>query len=41
MGGLLVADTFLAMAASRPDKGAPLWPKIVALLAFDTPVGDL
>lgn len=38
MGGLLAADTFLAMADSRPDKTAPLWPKIVACLAFDTPV---
>jgi hypothetical protein len=38
MGGLLAADTFLAMVNSRPDKAAPLWPKIIACLAFDTPV---
>lgn len=38
MGGLLAADTFLEMANSRPDKTAPLWPKIIACLAFDTPV---
>ncbi|KAF8592227.1 hypothetical protein K439DRAFT_1626236 [Ramaria rubella] len=37
MGGLLAADTFIAMANSRPDKSAPLWPRIIACLAFDTP----
>ncbi|KIJ57129.1 hypothetical protein M422DRAFT_773813 [Sphaerobolus stellatus SS14] len=37
MGGLLAADTFLAMANSRPDPAAPLWPRIIACLAFDTP----
>ncbi|GJJ07064.1 hypothetical protein Clacol_001263 [Clathrus columnatus] len=37
MGGLLAADTFLAMAHARPDKTAPLWPRIIACLAFDTP----
>jgi hypothetical protein len=39
MGGLLVADTLIQMADSRVDKEAPLWPKIVAVIAFDTPVG--
>jgi len=34
MGGLLIADTLLAMADSRPDKEAPLWPKIIAVIAF-------
>lgn len=38
MGGLLAADTLLEMVNSRPDKEAPLWPKIIACLAFDTPV---
>ncbi|KAF8497348.1 hypothetical protein JB92DRAFT_2745657 [Gautieria morchelliformis] len=37
MGGLLAADTFLAMANSRPEKSAPLWPRIIACIAFDTP----
>lgn len=38
MGGLLAADTLLAMVYSRPDKQAPLWPRIIACIAFDTPV---
>jgi len=38
MGGLLAADTLLAIANSRPDKEAPLWPRIIACIAFDTPV---
>lgn len=38
MGGLLAADTLLAMVHSRPDKDAPLWPRIIACIAFDTPV---
>jgi hypothetical protein len=37
MGGLLAADTLLEFIKSRPDHKAPLWPKIVACLAFDTP----
>ncbi|KAF9821253.1 hypothetical protein IEO21_00861 [Rhodonia placenta] len=37
MGGLLAADTVLEFARTRPDKKAPLWPNIVACLAFDTP----
>ena len=36
MGGLLAADTFLEMANTRPDPDAPLWPRIIACLAFDT-----
>jgi hypothetical protein len=39
MGGLLAADALLAIANSRPDKEAPLWPRIIACIAFDTPVG--
>jgi hypothetical protein len=38
MGGLLIADTLRQMADARVDKAAPLWPKIIALIAFDTPV---
>ena len=38
MGGLLAADTLLEFANSRPDEQAPLWPRIIALIAFDTPV---
>lgn len=37
MGGLLAADALLAFVNSRPDKNAPLWPKIIACIAFDTP----
>ncbi|EPQ59080.1 hypothetical protein GLOTRDRAFT_70221 [Gloeophyllum trabeum ATCC 11539] len=37
MGGLLAADTLLALYESRPDKEAPLWPNIIACIAFDTP----
>ncbi|TFK55533.1 hypothetical protein OE88DRAFT_1709979 [Heliocybe sulcata] len=37
MGGLLAADTLIALYDSRPDKAAPLWPNIIACLAFDTP----
>lgn len=38
MGGLLAADTLLEFVKSRPDPKAPLWPKIIACIAFDTPV---
>ena len=38
MGGLVAADTLIALYKSRPDKDAPLWPNIIGLLAFDTPV---
>ncbi|EGN93031.1 hypothetical protein SERLA73DRAFT_190177 [Serpula lacrymans var. lacrymans S7.3] len=37
MGGLLAADALLEFVNSRPDKQAPLWPKIIACIAFDTP----
>ncbi|KAF8897696.1 hypothetical protein BD779DRAFT_1432913 [Infundibulicybe gibba] len=37
MGGLLVADSLLEFAKSRPDSRGPLWPKIIACIAFDTP----
>ncbi|KAJ7180281.1 hypothetical protein C8R43DRAFT_1084241 [Mycena crocata] len=37
MGGLLAADTLQEFAKGRPDAQAPLWPKIVACIAFDTP----
>lgn len=37
MGGLLIADTVLAIANSRVEKASPLWPRIIACIAFDTP----
>ncbi|KDR83957.1 hypothetical protein GALMADRAFT_111021 [Galerina marginata CBS 339.88] len=37
MGGLLAADTLREFVRTRPDKDAPLWPKIVACISFDTP----
>lgn len=37
MGGLLIADTVLAIAQSRMEKTSPLWPRIIACIAFDTP----
>lgn len=37
MGGLLIADAAIAIAGSRPEKTAPLWPRIIACVAFDTP----
>ncbi|KAI6163078.1 hypothetical protein EDD17DRAFT_1776250 [Pisolithus thermaeus] len=37
MGGLLAADTLCAFVKSRPDEGAPLWPRVIACIAFDTP----
>ncbi|KAF8914182.1 hypothetical protein CPB84DRAFT_1758632 [Gymnopilus junonius] len=37
MGGLLAADSLREFVRTRPDKDAPLWPKIVACLAYDTP----
>ncbi|KAF9006577.1 hypothetical protein BDQ17DRAFT_1423440 [Cyathus striatus] len=37
MGGLLAADSLREFVYSRPDNKAPLWPRIVACLAFDTP----
>jgi hypothetical protein len=41
MGGLLAADTLREFVNTKPDKSAPLWPNIVALLAFDTPVRSI
>lgn len=38
MGGLLAADSINAFIHTRPDVNAPLWPNIIACLAFDTPV---
>jgi len=40
MGGLLAADTLREFVNTSPDKTAPLWPKIVACIAFDTPVSQ-
>jgi hypothetical protein len=37
MGGLLIADAAIAIADSRHDKSALLWPRIIACVAFDTP----
>jgi hypothetical protein len=37
MGGLLIADALLAIAHSRNEKSAPLWPRIIACIAYDTP----
>lgn len=37
MGGLLAADTLCAFIKSRPDEGAPLWPRVIGCIAFDTP----
>lgn len=37
MGGLLAADTLLALYKSRVDETAPLWPNIIACIAYDTP----
>ena len=38
MGGLLAADSVYEFIHTRPDTDAPLWPNVVACLAFDTPV---
>lgn len=38
MGGLLAADALIEFVRTRPDKLAPLWPNIVACIAYDTPV---
>jgi hypothetical protein len=38
MGGLLAADSIYEFIHTRPDVNAPLWPNIIACLAFDTPV---
>lgn len=41
MGGLLAADALIEFVRTRADDTAPLWPNIVACLAFDTPVGRI
>lgn len=38
MGGLLAADSLIEFVNTRPDQAAPLWPNIVACIAYDTPV---
>ena len=38
VGGLLAADALIQFVQNRPDAEAPLWPRIIACLAFDTPV---
>ena len=40
MGGLLAADTLREFVNSSRDKD-PLWPKIIACIGYDTPVGLL
>ncbi|TCD70412.1 hypothetical protein EIP91_003493 [Steccherinum ochraceum] len=37
MGGLLAADALIEFVRTRPDPNAPLWPNIIACLAYDTP----
>ncbi|KAH8106000.1 hypothetical protein BXZ70DRAFT_1004290 [Cristinia sonorae] len=37
MGGLLIADALIEFVRTRPDPNAPLWPNIIACLAYDTP----
>lgn len=37
MGGLLAADSLIEFVNTRPDQAAPLWPNIVACIAYDTP----
>lgn len=39
MGGLLIADAARDIATNT-RKGDQMWPKIVALCAFDTPVSS-
>ena len=41
MGGLLASDALLEFIKTRPDQNAPLWPRIIACIAFDTPVSHL
>lgn len=38
MGGLLAADALIQFVQCRPDADAPLWPRIIACLSYDTPV---
>lgn len=37
MGGLLIADAARDIAANTRE-GDPMWPRIVEIIAFDTPV---
>jgi len=37
MGGLLASDALLEFLRTRPDPNAPLWPRIIACIAYDTP----
>ncbi|KAL0573967.1 hypothetical protein V5O48_007982 [Marasmius crinis-equi] len=37
MGGLLAVDSVLEFVKTRPDPQAPIWPNIIACIAFDTP----
>ena len=38
MGGLLIADSVLRMQAHKQQPSEPLWPRVIAVIAFDTPV---
>lgn len=38
MGGLLVADSVTRLQTFKRTPDEPLWPKVVGVLAFDTPV---
>ena len=38
MGGLLIADSVLRMQAHKQHPAELLWPRIIAVIAFDTPV---
>lgn len=40
MGGLVVADALLSIEKTCAD-GGPLWPRIIAVLAYDTPVSGM
>jgi hypothetical protein len=37
MGGLLIADAARDIAANTRE-GDPMWPRVVGVIAFDTPV---
>ncbi len=37
MGGLLIADAALDIAANTREDD-PMWPRILGIIAFDTPV---
>jgi hypothetical protein len=38
MGGLLIADSVLRMQAHKQHPEELLWPRVIAVIAFDTPV---